>query len=117
MAKTVNQVLLLGYLGRDPEVRWTPGGTCIAEMSLATSERYKKDGDWVDKTEWHTLKAFNRYAEICRDYLKKGSKVYIEGRLQTRSWGEEGQKQYRTEVVVNDLILLGGSANGGGRVT
>jgi single-strand DNA-binding protein len=107
MSRTVNQVILLGYLGKDPTVRYTPGGTIIAEMSLATSERTKQGGDWVDRTEWHQLKAFNRTAEVCRDYLRKGSQVYLEGRLQTSSWlDKEQRRHYKTEILVNELIML-----------
>ena len=115
MAKSVNKVILIGNLGKDPEVKYTPGGMAIAHLTLATNERYKdKEGTWQDKTEWHNLVAFQRTAEIAGEYLKKGRSVYIEGRLQTRSWDdkETGQKKYRTEIIVNDLVLLGG---GGGR--
>jgi single-strand DNA-binding protein len=109
MAKSVNNVMLLGYLGSDPEIRYTSGGTIVGEMRIATTERVKKGGDWVDETEWHTLKAFNRTAEICRDYLHKGSKVYIEGKLHTDKWQdkETGAARYKTEILVRELVLLG----------
>jgi single-strand DNA-binding protein len=117
MAKGVNKVLLLGNLGKDPEIRTTPNGMTVATFSLATAERAKDStGNWVDKTEWHNLVAFQRTAEIIRDYVKKGSQVFVEGKLQTRSWDdkESGQKKYRTEILVNELTLLGGRGEGGG---
>jgi single-strand DNA-binding protein len=119
MAKSVNKVILIGNLGKDPEVRYTPSGTAVASFSLATNERYKdKDGNWQDRTEWHKIVAWQRLAEIAGEYLKKGRTCYIEGRLQTRSWDdkESGQKKYSTEIVANDLVLLGGQGQGqGGR--
>jgi single-strand DNA-binding protein len=113
--KSVNKVILLGNLGKDPEVKYTPQGTPVAKIALATNERYKdKDGQWQDRTEWHNLVLWQRLAEIAGEYLKKGSKVYVEGRLQTRSWEDKqtNQKKYMTEVVVNDLVLLGGRGEG-----
>ncbi len=118
MAKGVNKVLLLGNVGKDPEMRATPGGMTIAQFTLATADRAKDaQGNWADKTEWHNLVAFNRTAEIVRDYVKKGTQLYIEGKIQTRSWDdkESGQKKYRTEILVNDLTLLGGGGGGGAR--
>ena len=115
--KSVNKVILLGNLGKDPEVKYTPQGTPVAKLALATNERYKdKDGQWQDRTEWHNLVLWQRLAEIAGEYLKKGSKVYVEGRLQTRSWDDKqtNQKKYMTEVVVNDLVLLGGRGEGMG---
>jgi single-strand DNA-binding protein len=109
--KSVNKVILVGNLGKDPEVKYTPQGTPVAKIPLATNERYKdKDGNWQDRTEWHNVVLWQRLAEIAGEYLKKGGKVYIEGRLQTRSWDDKqtGQKKYMTEVVANDLVLLGG---------
>ena len=118
MAKSVNKVILLGNLGKDPEVRFTGGGTAVASFSVATSSSYKDktSGDWKETTEWHNVVAWQRLAEIARDYLKKGNKVYIEGRLQTRKWQDkEGKDRYTTEVVANELVLLGGrNAEGGG---
>ena len=117
MAKSVNKVILIGNLGKDPEVRYTPNGTAVASFSLATNERYKdKEGNWQDRTEWHKITAWQRLAEIAGEYLKKGRTVYIEGRLQTRSWDdkESGQKKYSTEIVANDLVLLGGQGQGQG---
>ncbi|HEY7099404.1 MAG TPA: single-stranded DNA-binding protein [Terriglobales bacterium] len=114
--KSVNKVILLGNLGKDPEVKYTPGGTPVAKITLATNERYKdKEGNWQDRTEWHNVVLWQRLAEIAGEYLKKGGKVYIEGRLQTRSWDDKntGQKKYATEVVASDLVLLGGRGEAG----
>jgi single-strand DNA-binding protein len=115
MAKSVNKVILLGNVGKDPEIRSTPGGTLVATFGLATSDRQKDaQGNWQDRTEWHNLVAFNRTAEIIRDYVKKGSKLFIEGRLQTSSWEdkETKAKRYKTEIIVNDLSLLSGREEG-----
>lgn len=117
MAKGVNKVILLGNVGKDPEIRATNSGMAIASFTLATADRVKdQTGNWVDKTEWHNLKAFGRTAEIIRDYVKKGSQLYIEGKIQTSSWDdkESGQKKYRTEILVNDMSLLGGRGGGEG---
>jgi single-strand DNA-binding protein len=117
MAKSVNKVILIGNLGKDPEVKFTPNGVPVAKFSLATNERYKdKAGEWQDRTEWHNIVAWQRLAEIVGEYVKKGSKIYIEGRLQTSSWEDKqsGEKKYRTEIVVSDLVLLGGRGEGGG---
>jgi single-strand DNA-binding protein len=117
MAKSVNKVILLGNVGKDPEIRSTGSGMTVANFSIATSERIKgADGQWTDKTEWHSLVAFQRTAEIIRDYVKKGTKLYIEGRLQTSSWDDKtsGQKKYRTEIIVGDLSLLSGRGEGEG---
>jgi single-strand DNA-binding protein len=117
MAKSVNKVILLGNVGKDPEVRSTGTGTMVANFTLATSDRFQDaQGNWQDRTEWHSLVAFKRTAEIVRDYVKKGSKLYIEGKIQTRSWDdkETGAKKYRTEIIVNDLSLLSGREDGGG---
>jgi single-strand DNA-binding protein len=115
--KSVNKVILIGNLGKDPEVKYTPQGTPVAKFSLATNERYKdKEGQWQDRTEWHNIVLWQRLAEIAGEYLKKGSKVYIEGRLQTHSWDDKqsGQKKYMTEIIGNDIVLLGGRGEGGG---
>jgi len=118
MAKGVNKVFLLGNVGKDPEIRTTTGGMTVASFSLATADRAKDaQGNWADKTEWHNLVAFQRTAEIVRDYVKKGTQVFVEGKIQTRSWDdkESGQKKYRTEILINELSLLGGrGAEGGG---
>jgi len=116
MSKTVNKVLLLGNVGKDPEITSTNGGTLVAKLSLATSERFKdKQGEWQDRTEWHNLVAYARGAEILRDYVLKGSKLYVEGRLTTRSWDdkESGKKIYRTEIVVGDISLLSDNGRSG----
>ena len=115
--KSVNKVILLGNLGKDPEVKYTPSGTAVAKFSLATSYRYKdKNEQWQDQTEWHNIVAWARLAEIAGEYLKKGSKVYVEGRLQTHSWDDKNtnQKKYMTEVIANDLVLLSGRGEGTG---
>ncbi|MGB6973099.1 MAG: single-stranded DNA-binding protein [Terracidiphilus sp.] len=117
MAKSVNKVFLLGNVGKDPEIRSTAGGTMVANFTLATTDRAKDaQGNWQDRTEWHNLVAFTRLAEIVRDYVKKGSKLFIEGKIQTRSWDdkETGAKRYRTEIVVNELSLLSGREEGSG---
>jgi len=117
MAKGVNKVFLLGNVGKDPEIRATQGGMTIASFTLATADRQKgQDGQWTDKTEWHNLVCFQRTAEIVRDYVKKGTQIFVEGKIQTRSWDdkESGQKKYRTEILVNDLSLLGGGQGRGG---
>ena len=119
MAKGVNKVFLLGNVGKDPEIRATAGGMTIASFTLATADRAKdQQGNWADKTEWHNLVAFQRTAEIVRDYVKKGTQIFVEGKIQTRSWDdkESGQKKYRTEILVNELSLLGkpGGGEGGG---
>jgi single-strand DNA-binding protein len=117
MAKSVNKVTLLGNLGKDPEIKFLPSGSAVANFSIATTDRYKdKAGEWQDRTEWHNVVAYARTAEIVRDYVKKGNKLYIEGRLTTRSWDDKdtGKKVYRTEIVVNDLVLIGGRGEGEG---
>src|SRR5438067_4573937 len=114
--KSVNKVTLLGNLGKDPEVKYTPQGTAVAKITLATNERYKdKDGNWQDRTEWHNIVLWQRLAEIAGEYLKKGSKVYIEGRIRNDSWEDKqtGEKKYRTEIVGNDIVLLSGRSEGG----
>jgi single-strand DNA-binding protein len=115
MAKSVNKVILLGNVGKDPEIRSTAGGTMVASFGLATSERQKDpSGNWVDRTEWHNLVAYARLAEIVRDYVKKGSKLFVEGRLNTRNWEDKDTKKkvYRTEIIVGDLSLLSGREDG-----
>jgi single-strand DNA-binding protein len=117
MAKGVNKVFLLGNVGKDPEIRTTAGGMTVASFSLATAERAKdQQGNWADKTEWHNLVCFQRTAEVVRDYVKKGTQIFVEGKIQTRSWDdkESGQKKYRTEILVNELSLLGGRGAEGG---
>jgi single-strand DNA-binding protein len=108
MGKSVNKVILLGHAGKDPEARILRSGTLV-NLSLATSERYKDNrGEWQEHTEWHNLVGYQRIGEILRDYVQKGSRIYVEGVLRTRSWEdrESGQRRYRTEVVVVDVSLL-----------
>lgn len=117
MAKSVNKVILLGNVGKDPEIKAAATGTVVATFSIATSDRFKdKDGTWQDRTEWHNLVAFGKVAEIIRDYVKKGSKLYVEGSLRTQSWDDKttGQKKYKTEIIVGDLSLLSGRGEGDG---
>src|SRR3954447_14867730 len=118
MAKSVNKVILLGNVGKDPEIRSTGGGTMVASFGLATSERYKdQQGNFQDRTEWHNIVAYARLAEIVRDYVKKGHKLFIEGRITTRSWEDKehaGKKIYRTEIIANDLSLLSGRDDSSG---
>jgi single-strand DNA-binding protein len=115
MAKGVNKVFLLGNVGKDPEIRATAGGMTVASFSLATAERAKDaQGNWADKTEWHNIVCFQRTAEVVRDYVKKGSQLLIEGKIQTRSWDDKasGEKKYKTEILCNELTLLGGKGGG-----
>jgi single-strand DNA-binding protein len=118
MAKSVNKVILIGTLGKDPELKYTPQGTPVCKFSMATNESYKDkaSGEWKERTEWHNIVCWQRTAEVAAEYLKKGGKCYIEGRLTTRSWDDKdsGQKRYMTEVVANDLVLLGSKGEGGG---
>lgn len=111
----VNKVILVGNLGRDPELRYTPGGQAVANFSLATTERFStRDGDKQERTEWHRIVAWGRTGELCAQYLSKGRSVYIEGRLQTREWEDkEGQKRRTTEVVANTVQFLGGRGGEG----
>ena len=100
MAKSVNKVTLLGNLGKDPEIKFLPSGQAVANFSIATTDRYKdKAGEWQDRTEWHNVVAYARTAEIVRDYVKKGTQLFIEGKIQTRAWDdkESGQKKYRRD--------------------
>ncbi|SRR5579884_896079 len=115
MAKSVNKVILLGNVGKDPDVKYTPSGTPVAKFSIATSERFKdKGGEWQDRTEWHNVIAWKRLAEIVGEYVSKGKKVYVEGRLQTSSWEDRnsGEKKYRTEIVAQEILLLSNGKGG-----
>ncbi len=121
MARGVNKVILIGNLGKDPEVRYMPSGSAVANVTIATSEQWKdkQSGERQERTEWHNVVFFNRLAEIAGEYLKKGSKVYIEGSLRTRKWQDKnsGQDRYTTEIVANDMQMLdsrGGAGEGGG---
>jgi single-strand DNA-binding protein len=115
MAKSVNKVILVGNVGQDPDIKYTPSGVPVAKISLATNERFKDRNDQCqDKTEWHSVVAWQRLAEIVGEYVRKGSKLYVEGKLQTSSWKDRqsGEKKYRTEVVAGDIVLLGPHNNG-----
>lgn len=107
--RSLNKVTLIGNLGKDPELRYTNSGVPVASFSVATNEQWKdSDGNAQERTEWHNIVAWQKLAEICAEYLKKGGKVYIEGRLQTRSWDDKntGQKRTVTEIIANDMIML-----------
>jgi len=106
----LNMAQIIGHLGRDPEVRYTPEGTAVAKLAVATNETWKdKDGEKQERTEWHRVVLFDKKAEIAAEYLKKGSMVYIQGRLQTRKWqGDDGQDRYTTEIVAERMRMLGG---------
>jgi single-strand DNA-binding protein len=108
MARGLNKVILIGNLGADPEIKYTPGGTAIANLRFATNENRKnREGEWGEMTEWHRVVMFGKQAETCKDYLKKGSRLYLEGRIQTRSWDDQsGKKQYMTEIVGQTMIML-----------
>ena len=112
----VNKVILVGNLGSDPQVRYTPGGQAVANFNIATSERFNnKAGEKEERTEWHRIVAWGKLAEICQQYLKKGKQVYIEGRLQTRQWeDQQGQKPQTTEIVAQTMQMLGRAGEGGG---
>jgi len=114
MARGVNKVILIGNLGEPPELRYTDSGTAVCNMRLATNESYKdRDGNLVDKTEWHNVVAWAQLGEICNEYLDKGSQVYFEGSLQTRSWEDrDGNTRYTTEVKAREVKFLGGGNNG-----
>ena len=115
MARGVNKVILIGNLGNDPDVRFTPNGSAVANLSVATSDSWtdKNTGQRQDRTEWHRVVIFNKLAEICQQYLRKGSKVYLEGRLQTRKWQDaQGQDRYSTEIVANDMQMLDSRSEG-----
>lgn len=117
MARGVNKVTLIGNLGADPEIRYTANGSAVANVRLATAEswRDRESGEQQERTEWHRVVFFSRLAEIVGEYLKKGSQVYIEGRLQTRKWQDrDGNDRYTTEIVANEMQMLGGRGGGGG---
>jgi len=117
MARGINKVILVGNLGADPETRYTASGSAVSNISLATTDswRDKQSGERQDRTEWHRVVFFNRLAEIAGEYLRKGSQVYIEGRLQTRKWQDQsGQDKYTTEIVANEMQMLGGRGESAG---
>jgi single-strand DNA-binding protein len=109
-SRGINKVILVGNLGNDPEIRYMPNGNAVANVSLATSDSWKDKatGEQQEKTEWHRVVFFNRLAEIVEQYVKKGSKLYIEGRLQTRSWEQDGIKRYSTEIIASEMQMLDG---------
>jgi single-strand DNA-binding protein len=113
MANSVNKVILVGRLGKDPEVKYTQGGTAVAKFTLATNEVWKdQSGEKQERTEWHNIVAWTRLAEICGQYLTKGSRVYIEGRIQTRSWEDkDGNKRYTTEIRADNMVMLSGKGD------
>lgn len=107
--KSVNKVFLMGSLGKEPETKYTPGGTAVSKFSLATNEPYKdKGGVWAERTEWHSIVCWQRLAELANQYLHKGSKVFIEGRIGTQSWEDKttGEKKYRTEITATNLVFI-----------
>ena len=117
MSKSINKVILVGNVGKDPDVRYSQSGTPVANFSLATNERFKDHNDeWQERTEWHSIVAWKRLAEIVGEYVSKGSKLYVEGKIQTSSWKDRqsGERKYRTEIVARDLLLLCPRENGGG---
>ena len=117
MSKSLNKVQLIGNLGKDPELKYTSAGVAVATFSIATSDSWKdQEGNTQERTEWHNIVAWRKLAEICGEWLKKGKKVYIEGRLQTRNYEKDGVKRYITEVVADEMIMLDGgnrASNGG----
>ena len=114
MARGLNKVMLIGRLGSDPEIRYTQDGTPVANFSLATDSPIKRGDQWETETEWHRIVAWRRLAEICSEYLGKGSLVYVEGRLRTRSWEDkDGNKRWTTEIIARDLQMLGSRPSAG----
>ena len=112
---SLNKVILIGNLGKDPELKYTPSGAAVCNFSLATTETWKsQDGTKQEKTEWHNIKIWRRQAEIAAEYLKKGRQVYIEGKIETRSWEADGQRRYMTEIVVDRFLMLGKKEGGDG---
>jgi|SRR3990167_6883639 len=113
---SVNKAILIGNLGKDPEVRYMPSGEAIANITLATTDTWKdKSGEKQERTEWHRVSFFGRQAEVVGEYLKKGSQIYVEGRIQTRKWQDkEGQDRYTTEIVADRMQMLGSKSSGGG---
>ena len=105
----INEAILVGRVGKDPEVKYTNSGTAVANYSVATNERWKKDGETHEHTEWHRIVSFGKLAEICGEYLTKGQLIYIEGKIQTRDWEDrDGNKRYTTEIVASEMKMLGG---------
>ena len=117
MARGINKVILVGNLGQDPETRYMPSGSAVTNFTLATNESWKdkQTGEQKDRTEWHRVAMFNRLAEIAAEYLRKGSQVYVEGKLRTRKWQDrDGNDRYTTEIIADEMQMLGGRGGGGG---
>ena len=117
MARGVNKVIIVGNLGQDPETRYMPSGSAVTNFTVATNESWKdkQTGEQRDRTEWHRVAMFNRLAEIAAEYLRKGSQVYIEGKLRTRKWqAQDGNDRYTTEIIADEMQMLGGRGGGGG---
>ena len=117
MARGINKVIIVGNLGQDPETRYMPSGAAVTNFTVATNESWKdkQTGEQKDRTEWHRVAMFNRLAEIAAEYLRKGSQVYIEGKLRTRKWqGQDGQDRYTTEIIADEMQMLGGRGGAGG---
>ncbi|HMQ69430.1 MAG TPA: single-stranded DNA-binding protein [Ignavibacteria bacterium] len=113
MSYGLNKVMLIGHLGKDPEMSYTPSGVAVCKFSLATDESYKgEDGNKVDRTEWHNIVAWRKLGEICSTYLKKGSKIYAEGKIQTETYEKDGKKNYFTKIVLSDMVMLDNKGNG-----
>jgi len=118
MPKSLNKFIGIGNLGKDPELRYTQSGTAVASFSLALNESWKDDqGNIKEKTEWVNCVAWKKLAEVCGEYLKKGSKIFIEGKVQTRSWEKDGEKKYATEIVIDNLLMLDGAPKSNGNQT
>ena len=117
MARGINKVIIVGNLGQDPETRYMPSGAAVTNFTVATNESWKdkQTGEQKERTEWHRVAMFNRLAEIAAEYLRKGSQVYIEGKLRTRKWqGQDGNDRYTTEIIADEMQMLGGRGSGGG---
>jgi single-strand DNA-binding protein len=115
MARGVNKAIIIGNLTRDPEIRYSQGGTAVCNLSVATNERVKRDGEWVDEAEFHRVVAFGKTAENINQYLNKGSQLYLEGRIQTKKWTDkEGVDRYTTEIIANNVQFLGGKGGNDG---
>lgn len=117
MARGINKVIIIGNLGQDPETRYMPSGSAVTNFTVATNESWKdkQTGEQKERTEWHRVSMFNRLAEVAAEYLRKGSQVYIEGKLRTRKWqGKDGNDRYTTEIIADEMQMLGGGGGGGG---
>ncbi|MCH8248382.1 MAG: single-stranded DNA-binding protein [Proteobacteria bacterium] len=117
MARGINKVILVGNVGGDPETRYMPSGSAVTNITIATNETWKdkQTGEKKERTEWHRVALFNRLAEVAAEYLRKGSQVYIEGKLRTRKWqGKDGQDRYTTEIIASEMQMLGGRSGSGG---